>query len=181
MYVDRADLCDLHARQRFRNGFASDESTSALRFRRQIEAPNGAEFDIDFLWWDELRPEPPWGTCFVSLKEIGGRRNFGFEIGLFEWCSLDIAINRLELPRPFTHLAMSTMISALGASLRYVEIDMYRPLQSIMEAKLRVVRGTEQIGIDCRPSDALIVAATCGAPIIASNQFLDAFPGVTSP
>jgi bifunctional DNase/RNase len=135
---------------------------------------NGIAFDIDFLFWDELRGQPPWGHCHIELLEAGGHRRLGFAIGLFECVALDRLLQGYSSPRPLTHHAMATAITALRGTLEYVEIDECYPAELTYDAKLHIHQMGVKVVVDVRPSDALVLALICDVPIIVSQDVLAA-------
>jgi bifunctional DNase/RNase len=176
-YVEEVNFCDSHAQLSFRTRYNELQSPLRRGPGQRLSVADGVVFDLDFMWWDELRPEPPWGTSYVELVEAGANRRFGFTIGLFEWCALDIALSQCATPRPTTHFAMSRAIAALGGRLRNIEIDKFVPAQSTYEAKLHIQQMNTTVLVDVRPSDALVLAVITDVPIIVSDAVLARLPG----
>lgn len=131
----------------------------------------GVVFDIEMVLYDE-RPNKP---CQVSLREVGGNRRLDCGIGIFEASSLRWQLERLDAPRPLTHVVIASVISALDGELEYVAVDKYFPNQPVaFEAKLHLRRGRDSRVVDVRPSDAFTLAVICDVPIFVSNAVLAA-------
>lgn len=129
----------------------------------------GVIFDIEMLMYDE-RPGKP---CQFSLREVGGSRRLDCRIGPFEAMALLWELQRYVAPRPLTHRAMASLITALGGRLECVEIDKFFPGQEVAyEAKLHIQQMSSTRIVDVRPSDAMPLAVTCDVPIVVSNAVL---------
>ena len=126
-------------------------------------------FDIELLLCDD-RPDKP---CWFSLREVGGSRRLDCQTGIFEAAALQRELERLSAPRPLTHRAMASVITALGGRLECVVIDKFFPTQEVAyEAKLHIQQKDTTILVDVRPSDAVVLAVTCDVPIAVSNSVL---------
>lgn len=128
-------------------------------------------FDLERLVYD-CRPDIP---CLLTLREIGGTRRLEFKIGAIEAVALVHELERLVHPRPLTHRAMVSAISALGGRVEHVIID--RPLARQVvayEAKLHLKQMDKTVIVDMRPSDAIPIALICDVPILVSTAVLAA-------
>ena len=106
----------------------------------------------------------------VMLREVDGDRSFPIVIGIFEATSIDRRVRKVNSPRPLTHDLLVDLVGSLGGELEDVYISELR--EHTYFAKLRIRKDQELIEIDCRPSDALAVAATAGAPIYVAEQVI---------
>jgi uncharacterized protein len=125
----------------------------------------GAEFDIELITTDD-RVEKP---CYVFLRELGGQRRLGCQIGVFEAAALHRELEGMPFPRPLTHHAMASIMGALGGALRCVVIDAFVELEATYHAKLHIQQNEAIVRVDVRPSDALVLAVVCHVPVAVSD------------
>lgn len=96
----------------------------------------------------------------IFLKEKDGerkpRREMTITIAPYEAALLDRRVRGIPSPRPLTHDLFLQAIQALGAEA--VEVRIVREEKGVYYAQLILRRGEEQITLDARPSDALILA-----------------------
>lgn len=106
----------------------------------------------------------------VFLREVGGYKSFPIIIGINEAIAIDRKLKDLQFPRPLTHDLLAMTISALGAKLdRIIITDVS---DDVFFSSLILIQGNKQIEIDCRPSDALAIAAGTGTPIFADEKVI---------
>jgi bifunctional DNase/RNase len=134
---------------------------------------NAVEFDIDYLYYNELQ-DAPHGRYYVALIERGGGRRIGFVVGSAEWFALDFELQKYKSPRPLTYHAFASAIAALGGQVKFVEIDRFHQNNSLYEAKLHIHQMNANVVVDLRPSDALVLTLVCGVPLLVSNAVLAA-------
>lgn len=112
-------------------------------------------------------------TPVVLLQEPGGaKRTLPIYIGPQEATAIALALQGLPTPRPMTHDLMKDLIHALGATLERVVIT--ELIGTTYHAKLRLARGGEEFTVDCRPSDAIALAARTGTSLHVADEVLDA-------
>jgi hypothetical protein len=133
------------------------------------DLPNAKVFDIDFTVYDER------GVLTIRLQEIGGNKCLSLMTGYWEAYSLDIAMRRVTQSRPSTFPLMAQVITGLGGQLKSVLIDCLSVVgnEHVYHAKLRILRDDNILILDARPSDAIVLAVTCGAPILVADEVLD--------
>ncbi|NLS97699.1 MAG: bifunctional nuclease family protein [Planctomycetaceae bacterium] len=131
----------------------------------------GIVFDIAFLFW-ELEDDSADATCYVQLSETNGDHTIRIRTGPFEFSHLDRELRQTASPRPPTHHAMASIITALGGSLRGVSIHRYDPDTGAYFANLLIRTSGEAVAVDVRPSDALVLAVICDVPILVSKTLL---------
>jgi len=113
--------------------------------------------------------EVPWQR--VLLQEKGGPREFPIYIGDNEALFLEMAVKRRGIQRPLTHDLLAAMIEAVGGKLIKVLVDDLR--EETFFGKLVIRLGTgEEVLVDSRPSDALIMAVKASAPIFVEDHVL---------
>lgn len=120
-----------------------------------------------------VRLEMPANTPVVVLREQSERpRVLPILIGNWEAKAIHDAIENVTPPRPLTHDLAVTLIATLGATLHHVVLTEVR--DHTYFAALHVEGAGGATVIDCRPSDAIALAARTGAPIFAEESLLDA-------
>jgi len=107
---------------------------------------------------------------FVLVSD--GGRKLPIQIGPFEAQAILHVIDNDRPDRPMTHDLMRNILDRLGASLLRVIID--DVWNTIYYAKLYVKKGSEEIEIDGRPSDAIALALRFDAPIFVTEAILAA-------
>jgi len=107
----------------------------------------------------------------IYLREVEGERAFPIMIGVFEATSIDRRVKGIQTPRPLTHDLLAQVIEHLGGELQDIFISELR--EHTYFAKLRIRRDGELTEVDSRPSDAIALAVTVGAPIYVSEEVLD--------
>ncbi len=95
-------------------------------------------------------------------------------IGPVEAMAISLAINGVDTPRPMTHDLVIREAEALGASVHSVEIISLS--KGTFYAELVLLRSTggkdSFTRVDCRPSDAVAVAARAGVRILVAEAVL---------
>src|SRR3989344_2010273 len=84
--------------------------------------------------------------------------------------SIILAQQNLILPRSRTHDLMKRLINCFGGKLN--DVIIYDLEDDIFYAYLRLIRGTELVEIDARPSDAIAMALRYEVPILAKEDVL---------
>jgi bifunctional DNase/RNase len=110
----------------------------------------------------------------LVLKAVQGEDVLPLWIGGVEAMSISLALTGTRAERPLTHDLMVGLLRSLGVSLVGVSIVDVR--DGVFYAMLDVVRGTEMLQIDCRPSDGIALALRLKAPIRATAAALARAP-----
>jgi uncharacterized protein len=111
-------------------------------------------------------------TQLIVIKEKNGTRQFPISIGVFEAVAIDRRIKQIPIPRPMTHELLEGVIDQLGGRLvRVVVCDL---VDGTFIAKLIIARGAREVEVDCRPSDAIALAAGADVPIFCEDKVLQA-------
>jgi bifunctional DNase/RNase len=109
-------------------------------------------------------------TPLLLLEEVGGERVLPIFIGAPEAAAIAYALQGVESPRPMSHDLLGHVIGALGAQVFSVEIT--ELIDNTFYANLRLLRGTEEVIVSARPSDAVAVALRVGSPILVSDDLM---------
>ncbi len=89
-------------------------------------------------------------------------------IGLWEAQAIIMKMQGSPFPRPMTHDLMSSLCNHLGASINRIIINDIH--EDTFFAEMYLERGDNEIVVDARPSDAVALALTAGAPIYLSGE-----------
>ena len=112
--------------------------------------------------------DPESARNIVFLEDDEGSRRLPIWIGAAEAIALAVALEELELPRPWTHQLTAALLTAAGGKLR--EVRIVELTESVFYAQIILSDGTE---VDARPSDALTLAVHLGAPVYVADAVLD--------
>ena len=107
----------------------------------------------------------------VVLKEESTERYLPIWIGPTEANSIAIKLQGASVPRPLTHDLICQVIEALGAKVDSVVITEIRG--DTFYAKVILKLDDEELQVDSRPSDALVLAVSTQASIFTEEQVLD--------
>lgn len=119
-----------------------------------------------------VRVDVGTSTPLLLLEEVGGARVLPIFIGAPEATAIAYALQDVTTPRPMSHDLLGNVITALGARLFAVEIvDL---IDNTFYANLRLLRGEQEILVSSRPSDAVALALRVGAPLLVSDQLMNA-------
>ena len=107
----------------------------------------------------------------VILKEIDQDRYLPIWIGLYEAEAITIALQDIQVARPQTHDLLKTLIVSLNARLIQVEVKSLS--EDVFFGNLVLEINGDLQSVDCRPSDALALAARMNVPIMVSEEVLE--------
>lgn len=106
----------------------------------------------------------------VILKEKGEERYLPIWIGLYEAEAITIALQKIQVARPQTHDLLKTLIQSLNGQLVQVEITSLA--DDVFYGTLILETNGIQNQVDCRPSDALALAARTKVPIYVAESVM---------
>ena len=107
----------------------------------------------------------------ILLKEENGSRALPIVIGEFEAQSIAMALENIRPPRPITHDLTVNLFKTLNITLESVFITELK--DSTFYALLRLVKDSEIIEVDSRPSDAIAIAVRLGSDIFVNEAVMD--------
>lgn len=114
----------------------------------------------------------PNGVQVIVLGEVGGERAFPILVGHYEAQMLDLTLHRIVHPRPLTHDLVLNAIVSMGGELSRVIVDDLK--NDTFFGKLAVTMPSgEEVLIDTRPSDAIVIATKAGVPIHVNEHVLE--------
>jgi len=119
-----------------------------------------------------VRVELPANQPIVLLRDAGSGRYLPIWIGGAEAMSISSHLEGEVPPRPLTHQLLADTLRALGADLVAVHLTDLR--EGTFYAELHLLRGTDEIVVSSRPSDAIAVAIRLGAvPILVDEALFE--------
>jgi RNA polymerase sigma-70 factor (ECF subfamily) len=108
----------------------------------------------------------------LILEEIDGERQLPIWVGETEGVQAALQLEKVEFPRPQTIAFAANLLKALGGRLREVVITKLDEAE-IFYAVAVVESGRKRATVDARPSDAINLALTVGAPIRVEPAVFD--------
>jgi len=106
----------------------------------------------------------------VLLSDKTGRKLPIF-IGIWEAISINSALQKEVLPRPFTHDLFIELLDRFTITLTSLKIDSIQ--DGVYYAQLVMNDETNEELIDCRPSDGIAIAVRAGVPVFVEETVLD--------
>lgn len=107
----------------------------------------------------------------VILKQVNAERFLPIWIGLYEAEAITIALQEIQVARPQTHDLLKTIIQSLNG--RVIQVEVISLSEDIFYGNIVLDVDGVQRKIDCRPSDALALAARLKVPIMVSQDVMD--------
>lgn len=114
-----------------------------------------------------IRVEQPQNQPVLLLREADGDRYLPIWIGQTEAAAIALEQQGVEPARPLTHDLITTLIGALGHTLREVRIVDLQ--EGTFYADLVF---DEDLRVSARPSDSVAIALRAGVPIFAEENVL---------
>ena len=113
----------------------------------------------------------------VVLREKNGYRSLPIEIGIVEAVAINREIQGVETLRPMTHDLLISVVTALGGRLARIIVNdlvqMKDGAGTFFGIAVLVRENGEEIGVDCRPSDAIALAVRTGCQIYVNEKVLE--------
>ncbi|HET8654912.1 MAG TPA: bifunctional nuclease family protein [Longimicrobiaceae bacterium] len=109
-------------------------------------------------------------TPVVILQELDGERVLPIWIGPGEASAIAMELAGMKFSRPLTHDLAASLIRGLGGALSRVAITSVQ--QNTYYAELVILRGSEVLSVDARPSDSIAIALRLQAPLYVSDELL---------
>ena len=108
----------------------------------------------------------------VLLKDKDQQRFLPIWIGMFEATQIEIALEKVPVPRPMSHDLMKSILESFELSLR--ETHIHNIIEGTFHARLVMGRiGQDPIQVDARPSDAIALSLRTGTPIFVAARIID--------
>ena len=107
----------------------------------------------------------------VLLKTAHANRFLPIWIGHPEASAILAKLQESETPRPMTHDLFTTALNDLGGEV--VRISVTEMREGTFYARILIERGSEEIELDARPSDAIALALRSKAPIFVADDVIE--------
>ena len=133
---------------------------------RSAESPPAAAatYEMEVLG---VQADPQTGITMVLLRTKQGKRELNMPIGPVEANAIAIPLQRLRPPRPLTHDLLIEVIHRLKATVKRVIITQMR--ENTYYASLVLEAQGQELVLDSRPSDAIVLALKEDVPILAAE------------
>lgn len=119
-----------------------------------------------------VRVELPANQPIVLLKERHGSRYLPIWIGAVEATAIAFALQGVETARPLTHDLIVDILEASSIQVTAVHVTDLR--EGTFYAELHLRRGTEDIVVSSRTSDAIAIATRLeDVPLFGAESVLD--------
>jgi hypothetical protein len=113
--------------------------------------------------------DPRSNMYILLLKEVDGSNTLPIWIGKPEADSIDLAMGKVETPRPLTHDLVKNI--ADGLKVKIAKIVITEIQDNTYYALLCLNDGKKETYVDSRPSDAVAVALRVAPPFLLKKAF----------
>ena len=120
----------------------------------------------------KIKYNPPSKSYAVLLSILNTDQITAIPVGTKEAKTISMAYEGSNFPRPFTHDLLLDIINNLNCTIRKVIISDIKKGTIFSKLILSNSRSNE-ISIDCRPSDAIIIAIKSYARIFIENHVIN--------
>lgn len=124
------------------------------------------EMKVKFLTFDSSS-----NGFVVLLMDLSNKTGLPIWIGPFEANAIAMKLKKVESRRPMTHDLINNLLKGLESEVIKVIVNDLR--ENTYYALIHLNRKGEEVYIDSRPSDAIAIALTVGAPIYVSEQVIE--------
>jgi uncharacterized protein len=118
------------------------------------------------------RAEPEKSEYIVVLRELHGDALLPIWVAPLDGTVIAAHLRRVEMPRPLTYVLMNTLLTAAGAKIVGVVIERASTESFFADVLIQSSDGVQR-RVDARPSDAIALSLTTGAPIRVASVFLE--------
>jgi hypothetical protein len=113
----------------------------------------------------------PTGRWLLLLKEERATRCLAIVISLADAHAIALRLAKTTLKRPLTHDLIQNLIEALGGKISCVCIDHVLSDGRLCAQIVVAIRG-RKLGVDCCPSDAIVLALQALVPIYVEEAIM---------
>lgn len=107
----------------------------------------------------------------VILADKEGKKALPIWIGFSEASAIDRELNQISSPRPMTHDLLYSILR--HAQIKIKEVKIVQLKNHTYYATLFLIQNKEELKVDARPSDAIILALKAKVPIFISTKILE--------
>ena len=120
----------------------------------------------------KIKYNPPSKSYAVLLQILNSDKVTAIPIGTKEANTISMAYDGNNFPRPFTHDLLLDVINSLNCKIKRVIISDIKK-GTIFSKIILINHQNNQMSIDCRPSDAIIMAIKSYANIFIEDHVVD--------
>ena len=113
-----------------------------------------------------VRVEMPSNQPIVLLKEKTSENYLPIWIGTAEATAIALAQQNISSPRPMTHDLLVELVGIFGGKISKVSIN------SLDDGVFKATLDFEDKSVECRPSDAIVIALKLGLAIYCDEEVL---------
>lgn len=129
------------------------------------------EMHVGAIGVDKISGEP-----IILLSDAENKRTLPIWVGAIEARAISLAVSKITSPRPLTHDLLLSLIKQIGYRLKEVQIDemegqTYKAL--IVLVKENGIGHESVLSLDARPSDAIALATSVGAPVLVGERIFN--------
>jgi hypothetical protein len=118
-----------------------------------------------------LMIDPVSNMPIIILRQVGSDMVLPIWVGIFEANAIAMQIEKIQSPRPMTHDLLCNVITDLRAKVEKIVITDLK--DNTFFATIHLVRDSERLAVDARPSDAMAIALRVNAPILVEESVLE--------
>ena len=124
------------------------------------------EMKVKFLTFDSSS-----NGFVVLLMDLANKTGLPIWIGAFEANAIAMRLKKMGSHRPMTHDLVKNILGTLGSQVEKIVVNDLK--ENTYYAMIHLRRKGEEIVVDSRPSDAIAIALSVGAPIFVSEEVID--------
>jgi len=124
------------------------------------------EMKVKFLTFDSSS-----NGFVVLLMDLANKTGLPIWIGAFEANAIAMKLKKIGSHRPMTHDLVRNILGTLGSQVEKIVVNDLK--ENTYYAMIHLRRKGEEIVVDSRPSDAIAIALSVGAPIFVSEEVID--------
>ncbi len=124
------------------------------------------EMKVKFLTFDSTS-----NGFVVLLMDLANKTGLPIWIGPFEANAIATKLKKMASQRPMTHDLIHNILATLGSQVIKIVVNDLR--DNTYYGLIYLNRKGEEIVVDSRPSDAIAIALTAGAPIFVSEEVIE--------
>jgi bifunctional DNase/RNase len=118
-----------------------------------------------------LMVDPITNMPIIILRDKDGQKVLPIWVGVFEANAIALQIENISTPRPMTHDLLRNVIHDMNGEVQRVVVCDLK--DNTFYALIYVLRATDTVAIDARPSDAIALALRVHAPIFVEDSVIE--------
>ena len=118
--------------------------------------------------------DPITHSPILILESLDEKLLLPLWIGPFEAYAILMIMGGIESPRPLTHRLLFNVIESSNLKLEKIIIDKIEEIEGGQAYFCNMVfNGKKKVTIDCRPSDAIVIALMADVPILVDDELME--------